>query len=169
MEDNRTLLIEDTYRYLNINSAVYIDIFPMDGAPSSFHARRFHLYHINVWQHLLAMYYADPNKGRSLWKRPIVALVKRLLSQQSINRHIRKLMMKYDYDSSDIVGYYEGRMNELIPKSVIGNPKPFLFEEREFWGVAEPDQYLTSLYGDYMQLPPEDQRQAHFHSVVKWL
>ena len=39
-------------------------------------------------------------------------------------------------------------------------------EMLEFEGVKFPcpscwDEYLTGIYGDYMQLPPEDKRQTH--------
>lgn len=39
--------------------------------------------------------------------------------------------------------------------------KNIQFEGRTFLGPANPDQYLKSLYGDYMQLPPQDKRKVH--------
>lgn len=38
---------------------------------------------------------------------------------------------------------------------------PIQFEGEEFLGPANPDAYLRDLYGDYMQLPPEDKRKGH--------
>lgn len=35
------------------------------------------------------------------------------------------------------------------------------FEGEKFLGPANPDAYLTDLYRDYMQLPPEDKRKGH--------
>ena len=37
------------------------------------------------------------------------------------------------------------------------------FEGKRFLGPANPDAYLRDLYGDYMQVPPEEKRV--FHSV----
>ena len=34
----------------------------------------------------------------------------------------------------------------------------YQFEDRKFFGTKDYDGYLTSRYGDYMQLPPEDKR-----------
>ena len=39
--------------------------------------------------------------------------------------------------------------------------KPITFNGKTFRGPANPDAYLTELYGDYMQLPPEDKRKGH--------
>ena len=39
--------------------------------------------------------------------------------------------------------------------------KPITFESETFRGPANPDAYLTEIYGDYMQLPPEDKRKGH--------
>ena len=36
-----------------------------------------------------------------------------------------------------------------------------VFEGEIFKAPAEYDKFLTTLYGDYMQLPPEDQRVGH--------
>lgn len=35
------------------------------------------------------------------------------------------------------------------------------FEGHHFFSPAAPDGYLTSLFGDYMQIPPEDKRDVH--------
>ena len=39
--------------------------------------------------------------------------------------------------------------------------KPINFEGEVFKGPANPDAYLTDLYKDYMQLPPEEKRKGH--------
>ena len=36
-----------------------------------------------------------------------------------------------------------------------------LFEGRTFAAPADPDAYLKDLFGNYMALPPEDQRTGH--------
>lgn len=39
--------------------------------------------------------------------------------------------------------------------------KPITFEGKTFRGPANPEAYVTEIYGDYMQLPPEDKRKGH--------
>lgn len=43
----------------------------------------------------------------------------------------------------------------------MGTPRLYKFEDVEFYGVAQPELYLKSLYNDYMQLPPEYKRHIH--------
>ena len=47
------------------------------------------------------------------------------------------------------------------PKDVIFPLKDIAFEGKIFKGPANTDRYLTSIYGDYMKLPPEDKRRTH--------
>lgn len=50
---------------------------------------------------------------------------------------------------------YQLHTKDFIPT------KPIEFEGHEFMSPANPDAYLTRLYGNYMQIPPEDKRRVH--------
>lgn len=70
-------------------------------------------------------------------------------------------------------------MLNLLPKNKLGYEKHFSpygnsyttdmvfplknidFEGKTFFGPANPDQYLTSIYGDYMKIPPKEKRITH--------
>lgn len=43
--------------------------------------------------------------------------------------------------------------------------KDITFEGISFLGPADPDRYLTSIYGDYMKVPPEEKRITHIIHV----
>lgn len=43
----------------------------------------------------------------------------------------------------------------------------FKFEDQYFWGPRNFDIYLKNIYGDYMKLPPEDQRKVHGMKIKK--
>ena len=45
-----------------------------------------------------------------------------------------------------------------MDRSLFGTPQLYPFEDAEFYGPEKIDDYLMHLYGNYMQLPPEDQR-----------
>ena len=47
---------------------------------------------------------------------------------------------------------------ELILKKCIQNPIMIEFNGEQFQTVGFIDEYLTNLYGDYMELPPDEKR-----------
>jgi lipopolysaccharide cholinephosphotransferase len=54
---------------------------------------------------------------------------------------------------------------DFIPLEYYGKPKLYQFESMELYGVENPDKYLTHLYGNYMQLPPEEKRKIHLQEA----
>ena len=54
---------------------------------------------------------------------------------------------------------------EIIPIEWYGSGKRYEFEDTTFVGVEKYDNYLTHLYGNYMQLPPENERRPHVDDV----
>lgn len=59
---------------------------------------------------------------------------------------------------------YEAQMsNELFYKREVIFPlrRDYVFEGKYFPVPNNPEQYLTDMYGDYMQLPPPEQRHTH--------
>ena len=55
-----------------------------------------------------------------------------------------------------------------MPREVMGKPTPIMFEGHELMGVEHPHEYLTRLFGDYMKLPPENDRRIHGFDYVNF-
>lgn len=51
-------------------------------------------------------------------------------------------------------------IDELFPL------KRYQFQNEKFWGPYNAEKILTRIYGDYMKLPPEEERLPNFDSVV---
>lgn len=43
--------------------------------------------------------------------------------------------------------------------------KRYAFDKYEFWGPNNPEKILTDIYGEYMRLPPIEQRKSHYSAV----
>lgn len=69
-------------------------------------------------------------------------------------------MKKNSYKDSFYVAMCIGayRLGEIVPKEVYGEPVKLKFRDRYFNAPRDYHKYLTKIYGDYMQLPPEDKR-----------
>ena len=56
---------------------------------------------------------------------------------------------------------------EIFTKEVFGVDTKYEFEDMLLVGPKRYDFYLKSLYGDYMKLPPESERNVHAEEFVE--
>jgi lipopolysaccharide cholinephosphotransferase len=66
-----------------------------------------------------------------------------------------------DTNHAGIIIYGEGLKKEYCEKGMFTNASKVSFEGVEFNAPADVDKYLTQMYGNYMQLPPEEDRKVH--------
>ena len=60
-------------------------------------------------------------------------------------------------------------MKDRFPRAVCTHFSDYPFEDRVFRGFSDYDTYLTSAYGDYRTLPPEEKRVSHHIFKAWWL
>ena len=78
-------------------------------------------------------------------------------------------LFKNDNQTKDVVcpagtKHYFG---EIFPRSIYMKTKAIRFEDSEFQIIEDYDWALKRLYGDYMQIPPENNRESHFVLDIK--
>lgn len=84
--------------------------------------------------------------------------------RRSLLRQMRDICLKYPYGSTHHLINYGGAyaMRELFDSRVLdGKPVDMPFENIAIRMMPGYDEYLRGVYGDYMQLPPEEKRVAH--------
>ena len=161
IEDASTTVLErPDFKFLE---GVYIDVFPIDGAPADERERKHHFKRYKFWRHLLFLRGRDPFKhghGPRSW---FPWLIHQIWSLQELQLKVKDYMTKYPYETSDYVCDYDDGLKGVIGKHLLGTPQPYQFEDKQFLGVEHYDEYLSNKYGNYMQLPPkEKQIQHHF-------
>ena len=57
------------------------------------------------------------------------------------------------------------RTGEMVPKSIYGQGAFYLFENVKLRGPEHADDFLEIIYGDYMKLPPKEERKVHFRII----
>ena len=62
---------------------------------------------------------------------------------------------------ADFCGYYYGQPRIAVKKELFGETVMLDFEEKKYSAPQGYDEWLTALYGDYMQLPPPEKRVSH--------
>lgn len=162
IQDGSTTLIERMH--LSYLGGIYLDVFPLDGMPTSRLKQRLHFIRYQWYKKMLYYVHRDPYRhghGPSCW---IPLLSRKLYTMQSIQEKMRQLQKEYDYDRCDLIVDHDDGLKGVMAKALLGQPTPVLFEEAEVWGVEYPHEYLTRKYGAYMVIPDGDhQRQHNFH------
>ena len=65
---------------------------------------------------------------------------------------------------ANVMGNY--RIKEVTLKEYFGIPTMYSFEGIEIYGPEKVDEYLTGIYGDWRQLPPEEKRYTKHDFIV---
>ena len=154
--DKSTTLIE--HQYKGYIEGLYVDIFPLDGAANNslFEKIRRH----NIWNThtLLILHFLSETKSHFI--KRIIQQFARLVPANVIHNSLEKQMTRYTFEDSQDIANYLGswKEREIMPKSILGTPTLYDFEGVKFFGPQDIDSYLRHLYGDYMKLPPEEDR-----------
>lgn len=71
-----------------------------------------------------------------------------------------KIITKYNRRETKTV-FRSDFPKHIFPITLYDNYKKYKFEDREYYGMSAYNEYLTTLYGDYMKLPPPEKRIYH--------
>ena len=80
-------------------------------------------------------------------------------------KKFNEFLLKYDYDKCDKVGNYFmiSYKKHIFEKNIFDKFEYLPFEDIELRAPKQYDSYLQQVYGDYMKLPPIEQRKgSHF-------
>ena len=153
---------------------LFIDIFPIDGAPddmdqarlmeSKFRKIKNRLEAIST-HNTFAEYISLLTKPKE-WGRFVGKTFGFFFRNFYRKRHLGQLnaiCYRYNYADSNIVAVYCGSYGpkEVFPKSWLDGSVTFTYEGMEVSLPKGYDNYLRQYYGDYMQLPPEEKRISH--------
>lgn len=142
---------------------VYIDIMPMDGLPISDKKTKRHYLWLRIADEL--------NKGakrsqipKSERMKPLKHMAKALIGPkgarkiaQRIDRHAQKYPFEGSaYRGVSVINHYG--VKEKLPAEAFEKTIDVDFEDMKLMLFSGYEHYLKSIYGDYMQLPPEEKR-----------
>lgn len=149
---------------------LWIDIFPIDGTWDDLGAVDRMQCKINASAKFLAWSLYGPAHGDPVPKRIIKRLINVLPDKWFKGRLLRLESIaskEPGYDRASRVTSYFGQNVEgwSLPKDQYDEMQLMSFEGEDFTVMGCWDEYLTMFYGDYMQLPPVDQRVTHSYKA----
>ena len=156
---------------------IFVDILPFSAVSEDEVAAQSQCRKAVRWQRVSYLYYTShPNIPSSAHLRPVLVagcwvahyLVRLFLSPARIHRNFMRAFVSADgtFPDSDRWTSMSYANWGIFEKRWIFPTRPISFCGREFMGVAMPDAYLTCEYGDYMTLPPVDDRRTHAPRVI---
>ncbi len=166
--DDRTIIDEGH----GDKCGVYVDVFPLDGMPDAPGKIRSHSKAIKkrmrIWSSLHYTRNLKIKKDNGLAKN-IKILASRVLgifysNKKALGRFL-KTKMEYPYETSHFIGYVGGWS---IPRNHITSLIESPFEEYQFLIPENFDEWLTTIYGNYMQLPPIEKRVSNHGFKAYW-
>ncbi len=168
LRDKNTTFLEKSAQHLSMNHGVFIDIFPLDGCYEK--GLKYVAFKVKDtiwgWQISSAFHSPKPLNWKGKIFRSLFLICFRDYKKGCKNRI--KYCKSFEYDDCNIVRNYSGAWGdkEMMPKAVFGNGCKGMFEGIEVVLPEKYDEYLTRLYGDYMQLPPEEKRVTHHYTDI---
>ncbi|MBQ3284143.1 MAG: LicD family protein [Ruminococcus sp.] len=167
--DTSATMVKENQKNIDVPHGIVTDVFPLDGCPDGRLQRYMQYYHAMMY----SLYISEvvPSKHGGLIKIVSSILLKLVPSRErrtKIWKKHEKKMTRYAFNTHKKCtelcagpGYMRNEYPQIAFKEIVYH---------EFEGLQMPipkgyDAYLKMAFGDYMQLPPEDQRVPH-HDLV---
>ena len=153
-----TVMKEPSMAHLDINHGVWIDIFPLDKVnKESTLGKRAQF--INLLTTAINSKCADLKPTKKTTK--IICSLLCVLPVKTLDKLRTKIMTFEEKTNAKKLTSFA---SNLGPKSLLFSEdvyfplKKMSFEDGQFYVPAKAEEWLIGAYGDYMQLPPEEQR-----------
>ena len=158
-----------------VDTGLFVDIFPFDGLPEKDTPE-----YDRHWKKLLFLEsqrmnafrtYRQTLKGnKGSYAKWCKWAIRKCYGKERILREMEKECRKYRAEDSKWVACQCGgyRKSDAIPKTAIEEIVRLPFEGHLINAPAGYETYLHTLYGDYHQLPPEDQRHPAHVGDAYW-
>lgn len=164
---NHSRFIEDDLRNWNIHQGVFIDIFILHDSPDNKISRLNQF----VWAKYLVMKGASNRhySRKGVVVKTLLSML-RLFPRRFLLNFALKQVYKYNGKTSNYYCHFLGRAGlkrGLYSKEYFSHGKEMKFETISLMVPAHVEKYLKDRWGDYMQLPSEDEIR-HYQHCSEW-
>ena len=169
LRDKETPFIKTYQDDLDIVHGVQIDIFPLDVAPMKSYQRKIQKF----WALVYAIYCSQQipqNHGKFFTGlgKFLLFLAPTQRNKYYVWKFAEKKMTKYNCTTTGFVTELcvgPRYMGNIYPEKDFSAAKKVIFEDVELPIPIGYHDYLSNVFGDYMKLPPENQRTAHHETI----
>lgn len=162
-----TVFVEDYAKDIPIHQGVFVDVMPYDATPEEPAMQEKHRKKIAFWEQV----YIAKDVSRTMTRTGMRKLLGMVL-RSGLHLLLRPVPKAWLYRKLDrVLRQYEGRGSRYMAtictaKGVRRMDEVFPVKQAKFEDIMvpvpnQPERLLEQAYGDYMQLPPEEQRVGH--------
>lgn len=150
----------------SVRHGVFVDIFIMDNLPGNRCQEKILLLKNKFLRNLLWIKcgYGTDEHRRSL-KYQFLKVISKIFSVEKLKQMRDKLIILYNRQEAKYL-FFSDYPQFRLPASFFSSYKQYEFENRMYQGITNYDEYLTLLYGDYMKIPPEEDRMIHSNGTI---
>ena len=170
IRDKNTTMIKPIQQDIDMVHGVSLDIFPLDGFPKGIIKRSKQVFWALVFQLYCAQLVPENHGGIiSLMGRIGLSLIKKTEKRYAVWKYAEAQMSKYKIDDCDSVTEICAGPHYLknkYPKECFSAAVYMDFENTKMPVPIGYDQYLTIAFGDYMTLPPNEERVPSHDAIL---
>lgn len=164
--EDTTLKEQVSFKY---NIGINIDLSAIDYLPNN-KKEAFRIYkRIGIWEKILQAKIIRVNRKRSLSKNTLLIILKLMLSPfsySSLIQHTNRLINNQPKHETPYVSdlqfaFMSTPQKRILNVNIFKSKIKVLFEGCLFNAPIGYDEWLRSIYGDYMQLPPLEKQVTH--------
>ena len=145
---------------------LWIDVFPVDGVPDgdAEYAKLLSYRHLRLKLINLALTKGSKNKAKAAFKAVVQPVFRLLFDPVKLASQVDERCKQIPFETANRVAcsvYDITSKGRSFPREGLENTVMISFCDTEQPCMSCWDEYLTNSYGDYMQLPPEEDRWHH--------
>lgn len=153
-----TTLTEYRFRHLE-PIGVFLDVFPLDAVPNGKLHSLWYKFRFNWYSFLVSVLsYGKKNMTNPWYIRFCTSFFSLFhINFNNVHKKMNKFLNSFDIKDCDVLTthFLNVKKDKTLPFVI---DKDVTFEGSAFPIPNDKEYMLTTLYGDYMQLPPEDKR-----------
>lgn len=143
----------------DIHFGICLDIFPIVGVSDNEKQRKKQINALNINRTLLADSYMKVKGEEPTRKLKLLYLIPRFIRRFICKINERNIYLDSDkYNTNTVVWY---KLTKDYPSRLLKSRIKIDFEDTSFFVMKDFHEFLTINFGDYMELPPENERKGH--------
>lgn len=167
--DPKTHIEETSVNRFGFECGVYVDLYPIDGLGDTYESALLQFKKSSIHRELLnaANWKSFKRSKTHAWYYELIRFpfycITRFINADKLIEKIERTYISNEFDSSRYVAIVSGsyREKEILPYDIYKDYIYIDFENRQFSAIKRYDEYLSNIYGDYMQLPPIEKQVTH--------